>query len=89
MAPESFAAERCARPDPRKMIVAHDFKKPGVVMQNDDVKVTTCLVRHPPIKQSYAYPFDAKDRSVVISGVTADVPSWPGSPKARMCWCTK
>ena len=51
------------RPDPRKMIVAHDFSTPGLVMQNDDVKVTTCLVRHPPIKQAYAYRFDAK-RSV-------------------------
>jgi ribonuclease BN (tRNA processing enzyme) len=62
------------RPDPRKMIVAHDFNKPGVVIENDDVKVTTCLVRHPPIKQAYAYRFDAKDRSVVISGDTAYVP---------------
>jgi len=62
------------RPDPRKMIVAHDFNTAGVVMQNDDVKVSTCLVRHPPIKQAYAYRFDAKDRSVVISGDTAYVP---------------
>jgi len=63
------------RPDPRKLIVAHDFNKPGVVMQNDDVKVTTCLVRHPPIKQAYAYRFDAKDRSIVISGDTAYAPA--------------
>lgn len=62
------------RPDPRKLIFAHDFNKPGVVMQNEDVKVTTCLVSHPPIKQSYAYRFDAKDRSVVISGDTAYLP---------------
>ncbi|HEY3025312.1 MAG TPA: MBL fold metallo-hydrolase [Pyrinomonadaceae bacterium] len=62
------------RPDPRKMIFPHEFNKPGLVMQNDDVKVTTCLVRHPPIKQAYAYRFDAKDRSVVISGDTAYAP---------------
>ncbi|HEY8187423.1 MAG TPA: MBL fold metallo-hydrolase [Pyrinomonadaceae bacterium] len=62
------------RPDPRKMLVVHDFNKPGVVMQNDAVKITSCLVRHPPIKQSYAYRFDAKDRSVVISGDTAYAP---------------
>ena len=62
------------RPDPRRMIVAHEFNKPGVVMQNDDVKVTSCLVRHPPIKQAYAYRFDARDRSVVISGDTAYAP---------------
>jgi len=48
--------------------------KPGVVMTNDDVKVSACLVRHPPIKQSYAYRFDAKDRSIVISGDTAYAP---------------
>lgn len=62
------------RPDPRKMIFAHDFNKPGVVMQNDDVKVTSCLVRHPPIKLAFAYRFDAKDRLVVISGDTAYAP---------------
>ena len=62
------------RADPRKMVFTHDFDKPGVVMQNADVKVTTCLVRHPPIKQAYAYRFDAKDRSVVISGDTAYAP---------------
>jgi ribonuclease BN (tRNA processing enzyme) len=62
------------RTDPRKLIVAHDFNIPGLVMQNDDVKVTSCLVSHPPIKQAYAYRFDAKDRSVVISGDTAYAP---------------
>jgi ribonuclease BN (tRNA processing enzyme) len=31
-------------------------------------------VRHPPITQSYAYRFDAKDRAVVISGDTAYAP---------------
>jgi len=62
------------RPDPRKVVVAHDFNKPGLVMQNDKVKVTSCLVRHPPIKQAYAYRFDAQDRSVVVSGDTAFSP---------------
>jgi ribonuclease BN (tRNA processing enzyme) len=59
------------RPDLRKLVVAHDFDSPGVVLQNEDVKVSACLVRHPPITQAYAYRFDAKDRSVVISGDTA------------------
>jgi ribonuclease BN (tRNA processing enzyme) len=62
------------RVDPRSLFTAHEFDKPGVVLTNDDVKVSTCLVRHPPIKQSYAYRFDAKDRSVVISGDTAYAP---------------
>ena len=62
------------RPDPRNLISAHDFNKQGVVLVNDDVKVSAALVRHPPIKQAYAYRFDAKDRSVVISGDTAYAP---------------
>jgi len=62
------------RADPRTLFTAHEFDKPGLVLKNDDVKVTSCLVRHPPIKQSYAYRFDAKDRSVVISGDTAYAP---------------
>jgi ribonuclease BN (tRNA processing enzyme) len=61
------------RTDPRKLVTTHEIK-PGVVLTNDDVKVSSCLVRHPPIKQAYAYRFDAKDRSVVISGDTAYAP---------------
>jgi ribonuclease BN (tRNA processing enzyme) len=59
------------RLDPRKMIAAHDIAKAGPVMQNDDVKVSCILVPHPMIKHAFAYRFDAKDRSIVISGDTA------------------
>jgi ribonuclease BN (tRNA processing enzyme) len=62
------------RPDPRKLLAVHEISKPSIVMQNADVKITSCRVRHPPIKQAYAYRFDAKDRSVVISGDTAYAP---------------
>jgi len=61
------------RTDPRKLVTTHEIK-PGVVLVNDDVKVSARLVLHPPIKQAYAYRFDAKDRSVVISGDTAYAP---------------
>ena len=60
--------------DPRKAIAVHEFERAGIVMQTDDVKVTSCRVQHPPITQSYAYRFDAKDRSIVISGDTAYAP---------------
>src|SRR5687767_15611388 len=60
--------------DPRKLITAHEFDRPGAVMENADVRVTCLRVRHPPITQSYAYRFDAKDRSIVISGDTAYMP---------------
>ncbi|HKY06104.1 MAG TPA: MBL fold metallo-hydrolase [Blastocatellia bacterium] len=62
------------RAQPRDLILAHDISRPGVVLVNDDVKVSACLVRHPPIKQAFAYRFDAKDRSIVISGDTAYSP---------------
>src|SRR5688500_7136594 len=62
------------RPDPRRLVTAHEFISAGAVMQNADVKVSSFRVRHPPITQAYAYRFDALDRSVVISGDTAYVP---------------
>lgn len=60
--------------DPRKLLTIHEFNRPGLVMQNEHVRVTSALVRHPPIKQSYAYRFDAGDRSIVFSGDTAYAP---------------
>jgi len=60
--------------DLRKLVSVHEFKAAGLVMENDDVKVTSLQVRHPPITQAYAYRFEAKDRSVVISGDTAYMP---------------
>ena len=62
------------RPDPRLMVHPHDFDQPGTILKNDDVTVSTCRVLHPPIRESYAYRFDAFDRSVVISGDTAYSP---------------
>jgi ribonuclease BN (tRNA processing enzyme) len=68
--------------DPRTLVTVHEFDKAGFVLQNDDVKVTSCRVRHPPITQSYAYRFDAKDRSVVISGDTTYCPELAQFAKA-------
>ena len=62
------------RVDLRKLVTAHEFSDPGPVMQNADVKVTAARVRHPPIKEAYAYRFDCADRSIVISGDTTVSP---------------
>ncbi|HEX4899370.1 MAG TPA: MBL fold metallo-hydrolase, partial [Pyrinomonadaceae bacterium] len=62
------------RPDLRQFVTAHDFNKAGIVLENEDVKVSAVVVRHPPIKYSFAYRFDGRDRSVVISGDTAYAP---------------
>jgi ribonuclease BN (tRNA processing enzyme) len=62
------------RPDLKKLVFTKEFERAGVVLENDDVKVTAARVRHPPIEQAYAYRFDAKDFSVVISGDTTYAP---------------
>ncbi|MEO8482005.1 MAG: MBL fold metallo-hydrolase [Acidobacteriota bacterium] len=53
------------------LIHVHELRDAGVVMTNDDVKVTAALVDHPPVVPAFAYRFDARDRSIVISGDTA------------------
>lgn len=42
----------------------------GVVFEDDRVRVTAALNDHPPIAHSFAFRFDAADRSIVISGDT-------------------
>lgn len=58
------------RTSPVPLVHAHDLTEPGVVMQNDAMKVTFAIVSHPLVKDAYAYRFDAPDRSIVISGDT-------------------
>ena len=62
------------RTDPRKLITTHEIKQAGMVVETNDAKVSCCRVRHPPITDAYAYRFDTRDRSVVISGDTAYAP---------------
>ena len=62
------------RVDLRRLVTAHEFARDGQVMRNEDVKVTAARVRHPPIKEAYAYRFDCPDRSIAISGDTAYSP---------------
>ncbi len=59
------------RPDPRPLVVAHEFAEPGMVMEDERVRVTAAIVPHGPIKPAFAYRFDTADRSIVISGDTA------------------
>jgi ribonuclease BN (tRNA processing enzyme) len=57
------------------LIHAHELTKPGVVTQDQNVKVTAALVNHPPVTPSFGYRFDAADRSIVISGDTTPTKS--------------
>ena len=53
------------------LIYPHELAGGGMVMQDDNVRVTAALVDHPPIEKAFAYRFDTADRSIVISGDTA------------------
>jgi ribonuclease BN (tRNA processing enzyme) len=53
------------------LVHAHEIRDNGVVMSDDNVKVTAALVDHPPVIPAFGYRFDARDRSIVISGDTA------------------
>lgn len=59
------------RPGLAPLIVPHEISAPGVIFQDNNVKVTACLVKHPPVAPAFAYRFDTADRSIVISGDTA------------------
>jgi ribonuclease BN (tRNA processing enzyme) len=49
----------------------HEIREPGVVFQDDRVKVTAAVVHHPPIAPAFAFRFDGPDRSIVFSGDTS------------------
>ena len=53
------------------LVHVHELTAAGLVFQDEHVKVTAALVRHPPVVPAFGYRFDAGDRSIVISGDTA------------------
>jgi ribonuclease BN (tRNA processing enzyme) len=53
------------------LVHVHELNEGGPVMQDENVKVTAALVRHPPVVPAFGFRFDARDRSIVISGDTA------------------
>lgn len=52
------------------LVHAHELSKGGVVLEDENVKVTSTLVHHPEVSPAFAYRFDTTDRSIVISGDT-------------------
>lgn len=63
------------RPALANLIVPHEIGTGGLVMQDDNVKVTAALVDHPPVSPAFAYRFDCPDRSIVFSGDTRPSPA--------------
>ena len=54
----------------KPLVHVHELRKGGVVLQDENVRVRATLVDHPPVVPAFGYRFDAKDRSIVISGDT-------------------
>jgi ribonuclease BN (tRNA processing enzyme) len=63
------------RPPLAPLLRGHDITAPGLVFADDRVRVTAALVNHPPLVPSFAYRFDSRDRSIVISGDTSASPA--------------
>jgi ribonuclease BN (tRNA processing enzyme) len=53
------------------LVHVHEIRNGGAIMSDDNLKVTAALVDHPPVMPAFGYRFDARDRSIVISGDTA------------------
>ena len=53
------------------LVHVHEIRDAGDVMSDGNVSVTAALVDHPPVVPAFGYRFDARDRSIVISGDTA------------------
>jgi ribonuclease BN (tRNA processing enzyme) len=53
------------------LVHVHELSEGGHVMQDENVKVTSVLAKHPPVEPAFAFRFDTADRSIVISGDTA------------------
>jgi ribonuclease BN (tRNA processing enzyme) len=53
-----------------QMIEVHEIASSGPVMQDENVKVTSVLVQHPPVTPALGYRFDFPDRSIAFSGDT-------------------
>jgi ribonuclease BN (tRNA processing enzyme) len=56
---------------PLTEVNVREISDAGPVMQDDNVKVSSIVVKHPPVKPALAYRFDFKDRSIAFSGDTA------------------
>lgn len=55
---------------PLTSVATHELPVAGPVMQDENVRVTSVLVQHPPVRPAYGYRFDFNDRSIAFSGDT-------------------
>jgi ribonuclease BN (tRNA processing enzyme) len=55
---------------PLGMIPCTEISAAGSIMQDDNVKVRSVVVQHPPVRPALGYRFDFTDRSIAFSGDT-------------------
>ncbi len=55
---------------PLKVDEVHEVTGSGPVMKDQNVRVTSVLVQHPPVHPALGYRFDFADRSIAFSGDT-------------------
>jgi ribonuclease BN (tRNA processing enzyme) len=53
------------------LVHVHELRAGGAVVSDGNMKVTSAIVHHPPLVPAFAYRFDARDRSIAISGDTS------------------
>ncbi len=58
---------------PLKVDDVHEITGSGHVMKDENVRVTSALVQHPPVHPALGYRFDFADRSIAFSGDTVPV----------------
>ena len=63
------------RTPPSECFTINEISQGGVVFEDENVRVTSALVDHPPFEHAFAFRVDSKDRAVVISGDTAYCPA--------------
>lgn len=52
------------------LVHPHELTQSGTVFQDENVTIKCAVVDHSPVKPAFAYRFDSRDRSIVISGDT-------------------
>ena len=58
---------------PLGMIEVGEISAAGPVTEDENVKVTSVIVEHPPVRPALGYRFDFHDRSIAFSGDTVPV----------------
>jgi len=53
---------------PELGVLKHHTIKPGVILEDGDLKITAYVAEHPPIEPAVGYRIDYRGRSVVVSG---------------------